>query len=109
MLKDRMREFCLGLSPTNARDINRCIDDLIPFVVYVDQKVFQELEEEAPPKIPKANKLFPLRKKIYSRENVKVVEDKDFIEEQKRKFNIWEKYSIHAENKKTNLLKGRKL
>ena len=46
MLKDRMREFCLDLSPTNARDINRCIDDMIPFVVYVDQKVFQELEEK---------------------------------------------------------------
>ena len=63
MLKDRMREFCLDLSPANARDINRCIDDMIPFVVYVDQKVFQELEEEAPPKVPKASRLFPLRKK----------------------------------------------
>lgn len=109
MLKDRMREFCLDLSPTNARDINRCIDDMIPFVVYVDQKVFQELEEEAPPGIPKASRLFPLRKKIYSHENIKVKEDKDFLEEQKHKFNIWEKYNIHVDRKKIDFLKGRKL
>ena len=75
---------------------------MIPFVVYVDQKVFQELEEEAPPKVPKASRLFPLRKKIYSHENVKV-------KEEKHKFNIWEKYNIHVDQKKTNFLKGRKL
>ena len=109
MLKDRMREFCLDLCPAKARDINRCIDDMIPFVVYVEQEVFQELEEEPPTPPTKAARMFPLRKKIYSRKDFKVKEDKSFLDRQKHKFNIWEKYNIVVERKRNNIFKERTL
>lgn len=109
MLKDRMREFCLGLCPAKARDINRCIDDMIPFVVYVEQEVFQELEEEQPTPLTKAARMFPLRKKIYSRKDFKVKEDKSFLDKQKHKFNIWEKYNVVVERKRNNIFKERTL
>jgi hypothetical protein len=109
MLKERMREFCLDLCPAKARDINRCIDDMIPFVVYTEQEIFQELEEDPPVPLSKAARMFPLRKKIYSHQDVKRKNDKSFLDEQKQKFNIWEKYNIVLDKKKTNPLKNRKL
>lgn len=111
MLKERMREFCLNLCPSKARDINRCIDDILPFVVYVEQGFFQELEEEAPPPIPKATRLFPMRKAIYSGKNVSVEKEKTLAEKQGHKFNIWEKYNIQLDNHKTkeSIFKERKL
>ena len=72
-------------------------------------KVFQELEEEPPTPPTKAARMFPLRKKIYSRKDFKVKEDKSFLDRQKHKFNIWEKYNIVVERKRNNIFKERTL
>ena len=95
-----MREFCLDLSPSNAREINRCINELLPFVIFVDQQQFQELVEQSPPPLPKAS-LFPLRKKVYYHKFEKQNEkEKSPLEEQQQKFNIWKKYGIYFDKKK---------
>ncbi|MGL5913552.1 MAG: hypothetical protein ACRCZB_05250 [Bacteroidales bacterium] len=94
MLQRKMREFCLDLSPENAKDINRCIYEITPFIIYVEKNRFQELNEADPIQQPKANRVFPLRKKIYSKENVHLTKKSDDSVSQGKRFNIWEKFNI---------------
>lgn len=103
MLKERMRKFCLDLSPINARAIDKFIDDLVPFVLYVDQNLIQELEEE-PLELPsKASLIFPKRKQVYAKTlKNDSIEGKTSVDQQKQKFNIWERYNIHIDNKKSS-------
>lgn len=109
MLKERMREFCLDLCPIKARQINKCIDELIPFVIFVEEKTVQELEEKSKKEKSKMDRLFPMRKSIYNKTAVNKKEVSD-VEKLGKQFNIWEKYNIQLNNRKNkteSLFKGR--
>lgn len=102
MLREKMREFCLDLCPPQAPNINRCINDMLPFVIFVDKAEFQELEEEAPEPLPASRRLFPYRKMIYSGKDFAPLKKKESAAEQQgKRFNIWEHYGIFLEKKKS--------
>ena len=103
MMKERMREFCLELSPDNANEINRCIDEILPFVIFVDQNKFEELEEKTPKPISPADRLFPYRKKVYSKKiNLHLESPTSSADAQAKRFSIWEKFNIHLDSVKKN-------
>ena len=108
MLKERMREFCLELSPSNANEINRCIDEILPFVIYVNEGVFEELEEEQPEPLSKADRLLPLRKQVYTKKT-KQEKSQDVISIQSKRFQALEKFNKIQKQKSSilNLFRSR--
>ena len=108
MLKERMREFCLELSPINAEQINRCIDEILPFVIYIKEGAFEELEETPPERQSKADRLLPFRKQVYSK---KIAQEKsqDVIALQSKRFQALDKFTKiqKQKNKLLNLFRSR--
>jgi hypothetical protein len=106
MLQRKMLEFCLNLCPNHAREIRKAIFQLIPFIIYPEEDVFEALKEQDPPKINRRNLLFPMGK-LVREDKIDLSKKEDDIQQFGKQFNIWEKYGIYIDNMKKEESKSR--
>lgn len=97
MRQKAMIDFCITLCPKYAQEIRESILQLVPFIIYPEQNVFEPLKEKAPPPINRRAVLFPMGKLV---KNDKIDESKtdNFMVGLGKQFNIWDKYGIHVES-----------
>ena len=107
MLQTKMIQFCIDLCPNHAAEIRRCIYELIPFVIYPLEQIFNEMKENDPPPLNKRNLLFPMGKKVKEDKIDLIKEKEDSIKSIANNFSIWEEYNIHIDKEKVK--SGKKL
>jgi hypothetical protein len=100
MLQRKMLEFCLNLCPNHAKEIRKSIFQLMPFIIYPEEGIFEPLKEEDPPVINHRQLLFPMGK-LVREDKIDLSKKEDDIQKFGKQFNIWEKYGIHLNNMKT--------
>jgi hypothetical protein len=99
MLQRKMLEFCLNLCPSHAREIRKSIFQLIPFIVYPEDNVFEALKEQDPKALNHRELLFPMGK-LVREDKIDLSKKENDIQKISKQFNIWEKYGIHLDNMK---------
>jgi hypothetical protein len=99
MLQRKMLEFCLTLCPGHAREIRKAIFQLIPFIIYPEDNVFNTLKEQDPAAINRRELLLPMGS-LVKRDKINLSKKEDNLQVFKKQFNIWEKYNIHLDNMK---------
>jgi hypothetical protein len=99
MLQRKMLEFCLNLCPNHAKEIRKAVFQLIPFIIYPEENIFEALKEEDPPKINRRNLLFPMGKMVRE-DKIDLSKKENEIQQFGKQFSIWEKYGIRIDNMK---------
>jgi hypothetical protein len=99
MLQRKMLDFCLNLCPNHAKEIRKSIFQLVPFIIYPEDDVFEALKEEDPPAINRRKLLFPMGKLVRD-DKIDLSKKEDDIQRFGKQFNIWEKYGVHLDNMK---------
>lgn len=94
MPQRKMLEFCLNLCPGHAREIRKSIFQLIPFIIYPEDNVFEALKDEDPPAINHRDLLLPMGK-LVRQNKIDFSKKEDEIQKIGKQFSIWEKYGIH--------------
>jgi hypothetical protein len=99
MLQRKMLDFCLNLCPSHAKEIRKSIFQLIPFIIYPEDNIFEALKEQDPTVINRRELLFPMGK-LVREDKIDLSKKEDDIQKMGKQFNIWEKYGIHLDNMK---------
>jgi hypothetical protein len=99
MLQRKMLNFCLNLCPGHAIEIRKSIFQLIPFIIYPEENIFEALKEQDPPVINRRELLFPMGK-LVKEDKIDLSKKADDIQKIGKQFNAWEKYGIHLDNMK---------
>jgi hypothetical protein len=99
MLQRKMMEFCLNLCPNHAKEIRKAVLQLVPFIIYPEENIFEALKEQDPPRINRRNLLFPMGK-LVREDKIDLSKKEDDIQQFGKQFNIWEKYGIRIDNMK---------
>jgi hypothetical protein len=99
MLQRKILEFCLNLCPNHAREIRKSVFQLIPFIIYPEDSVFEALKEQAPAAVNRRNLLFPMGK-LVREDKINLSQKESSVQRIGNRFNIWEKYGIHPDNMK---------
>jgi hypothetical protein len=108
MLQRKMLEFCLNLCPNYAKEIRKSIFQLVPFIIYPEENIFEALKEEDPPAINHRELLFPMGK-LVREDKIDLSKKEDNIQKFGKQFNIWEKYGIHLSSMKKSEVKKSRL
>jgi hypothetical protein len=99
MLQRKMLEFCLNLCPGHAKEIRKSIFQLIPFIIYPEDNIFEALKEQDPVAINRRELLFPMGK-LVREDKIDLAKKENEIQKIGKQFNIWEKYGVHLDNMK---------
>jgi hypothetical protein len=99
MLQRKMLEFCLSLCPNHAREIRKAIFQLIPFIIYPEENIFEALKEQDPSAVNRRELLLPMGKLVRA-DKINLSKPDDDLQTIKKRFNAWEEYEIHLENMK---------
>jgi hypothetical protein len=99
MLQRKMLDFCLNLCPNHAREIRKSIFQLIPFIIYPEDNIFEALKEQDPTSINHRELLFPMGK-LVREDKIDLSKKENDIQKMGKQFNIWEKYGVHLDNMK---------
>jgi hypothetical protein len=99
MLQRKMLEFCLNLCPSHAREIRKSIFQLIPFIIYPEDNIFESLKEQEPAALNRRELLFPMGK-LVREDKIDLSKKENDIQKIGKQFDIWEKYGIHLDSMK---------
>jgi hypothetical protein len=99
MLQRKMLEFCLNLCPDHAKEIRKSIFQLIPFIIYPEENIFEALKEQDPEAINHRELLLPMGK-LVREDKIDLSKKENDIQKIGKQFNIWEKYGIYLDNTK---------
>ena len=99
MMQKKMLQFCLDLCPDHASEIRRCIYELYPFVIFPQERKFNELKENDPPKINRRIILLPMGEKVREDKIDLSKENEANIKKLAKNYSIWGNYNVHLENK----------
>jgi hypothetical protein len=99
MLQRKILEFCLSLCPNHAKEIRASIFQLIPFIIYPEEGIFDALKEQEPANINHRKLLFPMGE-LVREDKINFFKREDDIQQFGEQFNIWKKYGIHLDNMK---------
>jgi hypothetical protein len=99
MLQRKMLEFCLNLCPSHAKEIRKAVFQLVPFIIYPEENIFEALKEQDPPKLNRRNLLFPMGK-LVREDKIDLSKNEGGIQQFGKQFNIWEKYGVRVDNMK---------
>jgi hypothetical protein len=99
MLQKKMLEFCLNLCPDHAREIRESILQMVPFIIYPEENIFEALKEKDPAAINHRELLLPMGK-LVREDKIDLSRKESNTQSIEKRFNIWEKYGIYLDNVK---------
>jgi hypothetical protein len=99
MLQRKMLDFCLNLCPNHAKEIRKSIFQLMPFIIYPEEDIFEALKEQDPPAINRRELLFPMGRPVRE-DKIDLSKKENDIQKMGKQFNIWEKYGIYLDSMK---------
>lgn len=90
MLRNEINTFCNELCPSCSSEIDRCIFEMRPFILYPQSNEINELKENPPPKINHRKLLFPTSIEAEKKKALLSRQDKNIAENIAKNFSIWE-------------------